>query len=485
MTAESGDKTARASGRERRLLAVLWLGMFLVSFDFAALAIALPSISADLKAGLSAASWVSLAYLLSMASLMLPAGYLVGRLGVGLMVTAGFSIFALASLGCAFARDIYLLSALRLLQGAGAAALYVSGPAAIRGRLSAALQDRAFALYSTAGAAGLCFGPAIGGFVTAHLGWPWIFLLNLPVAAVGLLLLGRGGHQKDGTAQSAGPAAPFDVAGAMLSFFLLLGIVFSLNQGRELGWGSPPILAAFGFAGLVAVSLLLWELRTAAPAFDLRLFRAPAFGFGNLGIFWFLQVTGGFLFLLPFALQWYRGMSPDQAGLLYLVHPLAMILASLLLARLATPAWARQFQIGGVLLMAGALALLAFSDHGTPLWVLVPALAAVGFGYGSYFPATQSQIMNGVPTAKSGQGAAANAVVRVMAQLLGIVLFETIFSQRYILPSAPSYGSTATPADLADMTAAFRLAFGTAAVIALAALCALAPARQDQRETPS
>ena len=455
------------NSQQRRLLLVVWLGMFLVSLDVSALAIALPSIAAQLNAGLSAASWVSLAYLLAMAGLILPLGRLLEIFGHRPVLFYGFLTFALASLGCALSRDILLLSGLRLIQGTGAAALYVTGAAVIRSQLPSAAQARAFAVFTTAGSAGMCFGPAMGGFLTAHLGWPWIFFLNLPVSTFGLLLLWRLPATRPNPAQRP----PFDLLGSLLAFVTLLGLVFGLNQGRELGWGSLPILASFAFAAIAGVCLLYREQRTSRPAFDLSLFLRPAYGLGSAGVFCFLLVVGGFLFLLPFSLQWFRGLTADQAGLMYLLHPIAMVLASLLLARWmsATRAWL--FYLIGVMLLAGALLLLSLSGHATALWVVALALVAFGLGYGTYFPTAQNQIMSAVPREESGPAAAASSVVRVVAQLLGVVVFETIFSQRYALPTSPSYGTTTSPDALANMTSAFSLTFGLAAVIGLLALC--------------
>ena len=466
----------RLSAPDRQLLAVLWLGLFVVSLDVSALAIALPGIASDMGTGLSATSWASLAYLLTMAGMTLPTGRLLDNYGHRAVLCVGFIVFAAASLGCALSRDIVVLSGFRLVQGVGAAALYVSGAAVIRAQLPDEVQGRAFAVLTTAGSAGMCLGPAMGGFVTAQLGWPWIFLFNLPVAAIGLLLLARLPSIRPDTSR-----ARFDYVGSVLAFITLLGIVFALNQGRELGWLSPAILGSFATAACVALWLVRRELRVEAPALDVRLFMVPGYGLGSIGVFVFLLVVAGFLFLLPFDLQWFRGLSADQAGLMYLLHPVAMVLASLALARFMSPGRSWLFYLCGVLLIGGSLLMFSLFSQGTALWAIGLALVCFGLGYGAYFPTTQSQIMAAAPAEESGRAAAANAVVRVVAQLLGVVVFETIFSQRYALPSSPHYGSIAMPDALATMSAAFSLAFGVAALVVLLALCPMLAARWKNR----
>ncbi len=454
---------------QKALLLVLWLAMFLVSFDFAALSIALPSIAQQFHIGLSAASWVSLSYLLMMAGLMLPAGRLIELCGQRPMLLIGLLVFGAASLACALSRDIFVLSGFRILQGAGAAVLYVAGPAIIRASLPKAAQGKAFALYTTAASAGMCLGPGIGGFVTFHLGWPWIFVINLPICAGGVFLILKM-DQPAAKREAGNKPTKLDIPGSLLSFLAILGLVLGLNQGREQGWGSGPILASFLLAALAFGGFLGRELLAKRPALDLRLFLRPVFTLGNFGIFAFSMVIGGLLFLLPFYLEWFRGLTTGQAGLMFLIHPTVMILASVLAGSLVPAEKPKRLYFAGAIALALAMTLLALAQETTSLWVIGLALAIFGLAFGLYLPNAQRHVMAAVPKAQSGMGAAVNAIIRVMGQLMGIVIFETVFSEYYALPSAADYASTASPEALALMAAAFSVVFWLAAAIAIVSL---------------
>jgi MFS family permease len=448
-----------------------------------------------------------------MAGLMLPAGRLIEILGQRPMLLFGLLVFGGASLACALSRDIFVLSGFRILQGCGAAVLYVAGPAIIRANLPKAAQGKAFALYTTAASAGMCLGPGIGGFVTFHLGWPWIFVINLPICAGGAFLLWKDSWspraslpayyptaqreagdkpaaqreardkpaasreardkpaaQRETTKNPAALPADFDIPGSLLSFLAILGLVFGLNQGRELGWGSGPILASFLLAALAFGGFLGRELLAKLPALDLRLFLRPVFTLGNFGIFAFTLVIGGLLFLLPFYLEWFRGLTTDQAGFMFLIHPTVMILASVLAGSLVKAEKSRRLYFAGGITLALAMTLLALARETTSLWAIGLALAIFGLAFGLFLPNAQRHVMAAVPKAQSGMGAAVNAIIRVMGQLMGIVIFETVFSEFYALPSAADYASTASPEALALMAASFSVVFWLAAAIAIVTL---------------
>ncbi len=148
------------------LLGAIWLSGFLVSLDYTAVNIALPTLSAEFGVGTSAISWIALSYMLVMVALTLPAGAVIGRLGYPSALTWSLALFAAASLASALASSLWLLVVLRAIQGIGAAVMFAIGPAMIKTMFSRESRSRAFAIFSTAPTAGLCAGPAIGGELT-------------------------------------------------------------------------------------------------------------------------------------------------------------------------------------------------------------------------------------------------------------------------------------------------------------------------------
>jgi MFS family permease len=147
-----------------------------------------------------------------------------------------------------------------------------------------------------------------------------------------------------------------------------------------------------------------------------------------------------------------------------------MILASILAGSLVPAEKSKRLYFAGAIALALAMTFLALAQETTSLWVIGLALAIFGLAFGLYLPNAQRHVMAAVPKAQSGMGAAVNAIIRVMGQLMGIVIFETVFSEYYALPSAADYASTASPAALALMAAAFSVVFWLAAAIAIVSL---------------
>jgi MFS family permease len=178
-----------------RLLAAIWLSAFLVSVDYTAVNVALPSLATAFDRGTSDISWIALAYMLIMVALALLTGPAIDRLGYRRTLTGALAIFALGSLASALASTFWLLVAMRAVQGIGASVMFVIGPAIIRTLLAAKRQSRAFAIFSTGPTAGLCGGPALGGQLTQMFGWQSIFLFSLATAilAMGFLQAGARG----------------------------------------------------------------------------------------------------------------------------------------------------------------------------------------------------------------------------------------------------------------------------------------------------
>ncbi len=445
-------------------LAVPWLGAFLVSLDVSALNIALPTISSHFRVDLSATSWAALAYLLMLVGSTPAVGVISERYGYRRIWFVGFSLFVVGSVCCALSDGIVLLSLSRGVQGIGGSVLYVMGPATIRRVLPEEDHSRAFGIYATAFSAGICLGPAVGGFVTGHLGWQWIFLMNVPICAAGIASLGalpsgENGHRRP---------ERFDLAGTLLSFVGLAALIVGLNRGSEMGWTSPAVLGCFGVAVLSLAAFVRRELRFPSPALDLRLLGNAAFGLGNLSFMLYLFVFGGAMFLIPFQLEWFRGLSTHAAGLVIMIQPLSLILVATQAGRLSKRLSANRMRILGGLVMAVSVALLGNLSRTAPTEVFCLALAVMGIGAGLYVPKNMETIMESVAVDRAGSASSLTSIVRSVAQLLGILVFETIFSEFVGLSQVGGHTSVSqSPASLDTLGYAFNLVFwiGTATAL--------------------
>ena len=454
------------------LLGSVWLSAFLVSIDYTALNVTLPTLAADFGVGTSDVSWIALAYMLMMVALTPMARLVIDRLGYTRALTGALGLFAISSLASAFAPTFWLLVALRAVQGIGASVMLVIGPALVRTRIPAEAQDRAFAIFSTGPTAGLCAGPAIGGQLTALFGWHSVFLFNVPAALLALLLLRATSRTaSNATSQPPSPQAQMpDAVAAVAAIAGLLMLLLGLNQGKEWGWGSADVITLFVGAGVAAIIVATRERRATTPLVDHRIFQSPGFSAAAVAFLLLLLVFGGSVFLLPFYFEWLRGLDTDVVGHVLMVQPAATILVSNLAAFRFAGVSRRTLCLAGIPLFVTGVAVLAGSDRGTPLLVPIIALALMGSGAGLYYPALIQAGLAGVPSGLAASASSLQTAIRVLAQLLGVVLFETVFSQLY--PSALEIGRAAAAAgsDLPRMQAAFHAVFYCGTVVATLAL---------------
>jgi MFS family permease len=443
-----------ATPSKNRVVAVCWLGTALVSFDYTAVTIALPELSRYFEAGTSEVSWLSLGYLASLATFLLPSTSLLGQLGLRRTLATSFCVFAFASFGCMLTQNLMLLVAFRVLQGAAGAIIYVAGPIFIQALVPRDQRADSFRIFATAGPAGLCAGPLLGGLITEYAGWQFIFLLNIPLAAIALFLLKPGNWSHD----DAGRHAP-----NLLSLSIMacgtLALVLALNKGKEWGWSSPPIL------GLLTASVLLLALtnqlerRVKNKILPPGLLHVQSFKFGTISIFTFLVAFGGLVFLLPFFLQWQLALGPGSTGLLLAVQPTTAAIGAALASSVFLRWQPQIIALLGIGVFAAGLLLLASPFGASNTAVLVFALACAGAGSGLFIPCVFQILMSELEGPLIFSGTALQSFGRILGQLIGVVSFETIFSQL----SSSVFHRHATENQTFGYTAAFL--FGLACLV--------------------
>ena len=290
--------------------AIVSVALFMVVLDNLVVTTALPSIRAELGGGLQALEWTVNAYTLTFAVLLLTGAALGDRFGRRRMFVIGLAIFTFASAGAALAPTTGALIAARALQGAGAA---IVTPLTLT-LLSTAFppEKRGLAIGAWSGISGLgvALGPLVGGAVVEGISWHWIFWLNVPIG----LVLAPLAHRR--LAESYGPGGRLDLGGLALAGLGLLGVVYGIVRGAELGWTSGTVLGSIAIAGAILLAAFVaWELRTPAPMLPMRFFRSRAFAASNGVSFAMYFGVFGSIFLLAQFFQVTQGMSPLEAGL--------------------------------------------------------------------------------------------------------------------------------------------------------------------------
>jgi MFS family permease len=393
------------------MIALLCTAQFVVVLDATIVAIALPAIQRDLHVATADLQWVLSAYTLAFAGCLVLAGRLADLHGRRRVFVAGLALFSAASLVCGLSRSAAVLIAARTVQGLGAAAVAPAALAAI----TAAIPDgperrRALGVWTAAAAGGGATGWVLGGVLTEQAGWPWVFLVNVPVgvAAVALtpLLVPE--------TRSSGPGRRLDVAGAATITAALALLVFGLTRGAMLGVGAGLALLAV-FARV--------EARAADPLLPGALLRADGLAGANVVAAAITASTSGAMLLCVLELQGARGLSPLHTGVLFAPFNLAVITGSLAgpsVARALGPSRAMAVGLAGV--AAGALGLLAVAGgRGAPA-AFLPAFVAMGASLGCASVASTAAGTAAAGTAREG---IASALLNTAAQVgaaLGIAV---------------------------------------------------------------
>jgi len=451
-------------------LATSILASSLAFVDGSVVNVGLPAIGRSLRAGPEALQWTINAYLLPLSALLLLGGALGDRYGRGRMLTLGVVLFAATSAACAAAPDVAWLLAARGLQGVGAALVLPNSLAILGGAFEGEARGRAIGLWAAASAMASALGPVLGGWLIDVSGWRAIFLINLPLAlaAVGFALAGV----RDPPRQA--PAAPLDLAGAVLGAAALGGLAWALTLGSgPAGWTPLAIGLGLGGAGLgaafVGVEMRLGERAMTPPA----LFGSRQLAALNLMTFLLYGALGGFLVLLPYVLISGAGYGATAAGAALLPFPLVMAAGGPVTGALAGRFGARPLLVAGSVIVAvGLLAALRVDARGAYATGVLPCVLLVALGMTCAAAPLTTAVLAAAGERQAGSASGLNSAVARAGGLAATALLGAVLSARG-----------------AGLTAAFHAAAVAGAVVALAAAASAgwglrAPATGDRVPPP-
>jgi EmrB/QacA subfamily drug resistance transporter len=405
-------------------LAAMALGSFMTFLDNNIVNVALPTIQRDLGLTISALEWIVSGYILLFAGLMLVGGRLADVYGMKRVFLAGIVVFTASSLLAGLSGDAGLLIASRMLQGLGAAILTPAALALVPATFSDTKERGvAVGIWGAASALALALGPPIGGLVSEHWHWGWIFLINVPIGVI-TYVMGAAFLTESRTSRRR-----LDLPGLVTSGITLSSVVYALIEGEREGWTSPVILGAFALAAVSAAAFAVIEARSTHPMIDLALFRSRVFSGGLAATaLWAFGVFGIYFFAAIY-LQNVLRFTPLEAGLAFV--PLALLtaivatFAPMITARLG----AHRAVAIGLALMAGAVLGLSTVGQGGTLGDLMPWLLAYGVGAGLLVPLT-AVVLAVMPPEREGVASGVLNVSREVFGLLGIVVLGAIVSVR-------------------------------------------------------
>ncbi len=406
----------------RWVLAGAILGSGVALLDATVVTIALPAIRQNLGGGLVVQQWVVDGYVLSLGSLLLLGGVLGDRYGRRRTFLIGLMTFTAASLACGLAPNAASLILARLAQGVGGALLVPGSLALIYATLRAEDHGRAVGVWAGLTGVASAVGPLVGGWLVAAASWRWVFLLNLPFAAVALGVIRR--H----VPESRDPTSPrrLDLAGAAAISIGLAGVTFACIEVPVRGWSAVTVLAGVaGAAGLTAFPLL--ETRHPAPLLPLRIFSSRQFTGANLTTFGVYAALSGALFLLALQLQQTLRYSAFAAGLALLPITIVMLLLSPRVGALGQRIGPRAPMTVGPLVAGLGLLLMARVQHGGAYWTHVfPAVTVFGLGMAITVAPLTSTVLASVPEHLVGAASGVNNAVARVAGLLAVAVLPTV-----------------------------------------------------------
>ena len=407
--------------RRRQILLVLCLSLLVVVIDNTILNTALPTLARVLHAGTSSLQWIADAYTLCFAALLIPAGALGDRYGRKLSLLGGLTVFAIGSTAAAFAGGTGVLIAARVVMGLGAAFVMPATLSILNAVFPPRERPQAIAAWSAVAGVGIVIGPTLGGLLLSHFWWGSVFLINVPLVAVAL----AGVLATVPETAEAGRRG-LDVPGTLLVAGSLVLIVDAIIEAPSRGWAGPVTLGelAGGLAMLGAFGW--WELRTARPLIDLRVFRSRAFSAAALSVTVIFFALFGSLFVLTQYLQLVHGYSPLSAGVRALPFAVAMAAVSPVSPVLAKRFGARVTIPAGIALMGAGLLDLSTAGVHTGYPALAVAVAIMGAGMGLVMAPASTTIMTTVPAHQAGAGSAINDTIREVGGALGIAVVGSL-----------------------------------------------------------
>ena len=442
---ETSEHSAIRPIRDRRLiLAVLCVSLLIVSLDNTILNVALPVIVRTLHASSSSLQWIVDSYAIVFAGLLLVAGSLGDRLGRKWVFMTGLAIFSAGSAVSAFSGTADRLIAARAFMGIGGAAIMPSTLSILTSTFTEARERaRAIGIWSGTTGLGVAVGPVAGGWLLAHFWWGSVFLVNVPIALIGLFAaVWLVPNSKNSNTKRSDPiGAGLSIVGMGL---LLWGIIEAPNRS----WTSPLILGAIAAALAVLTLFIIWERHSSHPMLEVSFFKSRRFSaaVGAMGLVMFALMGG--LFLLTQYLQFSLGYTAFETGLR--IAPIAAVL--LVVAPLSSVVdrlvGTKPVVFAGMAIVALGFGLLTrVTVHDTYMDVL-PAFLLIGLGTGLAFAPSTESVMGSLPVDQAGVGAATNGAALQTGGALGVGVLGSLLNTRYQNRLAPVLAHYKMPASI-------------------------------------
>ncbi len=451
-----------ASQQNYKWLAMLGigLGVFMATLNSSIVNISLPTLQEFFHTDFATIQWIALSYALVLTSLMLTIARFGDMMDKKRIYVAGLVIFTIFSLACSLSRNVYMLIGFRAFQGLGATMMQALGTAIITEIFPASMRGRALGMIGGIVSMGIAIGPPLGGILIGTLGWPAVFMVNVPLGFFTFFIVRRFVPHS----HVAAKGERFDPAGAVILLVTLVVYALGMTVGQGLGFGSSIVIGLL-LAALVGVAVLLTvESRIRQPMIDLSLFRNILFGINLLmGFLVFFTLAANFI--LPFFLELVRGYSAEQVGLLIMAQPVMMGLVAPAAGSLSDRFGSRIISlIGLTILMAGCYLMSTMPIDVSPLGFIL-RMAPLGVGYGMFQSPNNSAIMGAAPRHRLGIASGLLSLSRTLGSVSGLPLMAAIYTAIVLAVAHLPFGTDVTTASAVPLTTGIQGTYRIAAFL--------------------
>ncbi|MCQ4347942.1 DHA2 family efflux MFS transporter permease subunit [Pseudomonas stutzeri] len=419
----------------RWLLALLIVSTMTMVLSSTSINVALPAIMADFAIGRPLAQWLVTGVLAAMTSGLLLSSWAQARFGPRATLLTSFGLFLLTSLVAPFVTSIWVLIAIRIVQGLCAGIAQPLSMVLIFRAYPGEGRGLALGLFGLGAMMAPALGPTLAGFLVDHFGWPAVFWLPAPICVLSLV----GGALLLPTLRSLSPPR-LDVPGFVLLNLALFGILAALAEAQRFGWGHPaPLLT--GALGLLGLAAFLWRCtRHPAPLLPLRLWRNASFRHTS----WVSMVLGvslfGVTYLVPLYVQTVEGFSASDAGLLLLPTGLVLGAAVFLGGWLSDKVAARWLLVGGLGLLTLSTAGQALMGTGAGFWAICAWVSLGRVGIGGLLPGVSTGAVQDLPPEDLAPATGTISFMRQLGGALGINLLTFFLEWRHVAEGASAAG---------------------------------------------
>jgi EmrB/QacA subfamily drug resistance transporter len=441
-------ESSRLRGNPWWTLAAVSIGVIMVGLDASVVAIANPRIAADLHASLSDLQWITDAYLLALASLLIFGGKLGDRFGRRQIFFIGVIGFALTSVGIGLVGTVAGVIGLRALQGVFGALLMPSTLAIVRSTFRSEKLNTAVGIWGAASGVSIAAGPIVGGLLVEHVSWQSVFYINAPIALAALVI------GASAIVESRGEHAQrLDIPGITALSGGLFLIVFGLIKAQNWGWLASQTLGVIGAGLLALVVFVTIELRAQEPLLPMHLFANRSLSIGTAVVVINFFALFGALFFMTLYLQNVHGFSPFDAGVRTLPLSVALMVSAPLSGVITERFGPRPAMVAGLSAVSIALFLLTSLRTGSGYGALWPAFALLGTGIGLVLTASSDAIVGNASIDDAGVAGGLQSTAIQLGGVLGTTILGSVVSSRVGSVLFGELTDAGTPAGIAEKLA--------------------------------